>query len=507
MAGLVPANILGEPLSNPYRNPIMSTARRIRLLAFALLPVILAGCPDPATKAPGSGAAEPPRPLTLVVVDDPELGKAIAREWLAHTEQEIEVVDVKGQDIVGAHRLPGDIIIFESGLIGELAESELIVPLPDSLLNAADFDRRDIFDRVRLGEMKWGDRTFAVPLGSPQFLLAYRPDVFQELGLAPPQNWTEYQALVEKLADRAALGDLAPAEGEPWQATVEPLADGWAGQLLLARAASAALHREQISPLFEFDTAAALIDKPPYVEALKELAAAAEAGGFTDQKLTPTAAVAEVRGGRAAMAIGWPGTKGAGQAGETGVADQQKIAFALLPGATRTYNFATDEWEDRDPELEERVATLAVAGRFAAVASSSASAKRAEALLVWMAGSEASSAIGPASPATTLFRRSHQQTATRWAAGLPAPAAQQYAQTLAEASALSQTFPGVRLPGREQYLEALDQAVQQALSGDKSAEAALKAAAAAWQATTDRVGVEQQKRAILRSVGEGDAFE
>src|SRR5947207_5804318 len=106
--------------------------------------------------------------------------------------------------------------------------------------------------------------------------------------------------------DRAALGDLAPPADQPWRATMEPLADGWRGQLLLARAAAYAMHRDQVSPLFRFDTMAPLIDQPPYVRALEDLAAAAKAGGYTDQRLTPVEIFAEMRAGHCAMALTWP---------------------------------------------------------------------------------------------------------------------------------------------------------------------------------------------------------
>ena len=47
--------------------------------------------------------------------------------------------------------------------------------------------------------MKWGNRTVAVPLGSPQLLLAYRIDIFERLGLTPPVDWAEYQQAIKEL--------------------------------------------------------------------------------------------------------------------------------------------------------------------------------------------------------------------------------------------------------------------------------------------------------------------
>src|SRR6185503_18895230 len=143
------------------------------------------------------------------------------------------------------------------------AESGLISPLESTVLEDADFNYRDIFDQIRLGEMRWGARTLATPLGSPQLLLVYRADVLEKQGLTAPADWTEFQQIAQRLHADSAASD------QP--VTLEPLADGWSGQLLLARAASYAMHREQISPLFRLDNMAPLIDQPPYVRALEEL--------------------------------------------------------------------------------------------------------------------------------------------------------------------------------------------------------------------------------------------
>ena len=81
------------------------------------------------------------------------------------------------------------------------------------------------------------------PFGSPPLTLFYRRDLFEKLGLQPPESWAKYREAVTRLADRKALGDLAPAAGAQWQGTVEPWGPGWAGQVLLARAAGYANHR------------------------------------------------------------------------------------------------------------------------------------------------------------------------------------------------------------------------------------------------------------------------
>ena len=60
----------------------------------------------------------------------------------------------------------------------------------------------------------------------------------------------ERAALVARLAEKPA--ELKPAV-EHWEATAEPLAGDWPARLFLARAAAGALHRDQLSPLWELE--------------------------------------------------------------------------------------------------------------------------------------------------------------------------------------------------------------------------------------------------------------
>lgn len=463
-----------------------------RLSAAAVL-LVAAGCPKPPQAVQQPKTSE--RPLVLLVADDPELGKAIAREWQGRTEQELTVRDVSLSEIAAASRLPADVVIFPAGWLGQLAERDLIVPLDPAALDQPEFEQRDIFEHVRLREMRWGGKTLATALGSPQFLLCYRADVFEKLDLKPPTTWTEYQQLAERLADRANLGTLAPAEGKPWQGAIEPLADGWAGQWLLARAAAYALHREQVSPLFRFDSLQPLIAEPSYVRALEELVAAAPAAGSSANRSTGQEAFAALCRGECAMAIGWP----SGQA-DPALTVAPNIAFAPLPGAREAYRMATKTWETRGEDESISIPLLGISGRLAAVTSSSADARRATGFVIWLAGRDVSAQLAPHSAATTLFRNSQVAASGRWTPALSAEASRQYAETLAGVLTAPRVFPPLNLPGRPEYLAALDAAVHQALAG-QPAKLALANAAQRWQETTDKLGLEKQRRANQRSLG------
>jgi len=55
-------------------------------------------------------------------------------------------------------------------------------------------------------------------------------------------------------------------------------------------------------------------------------------------------------------------------------------------------------------------------------------------------------------------------------------------------------FPDLNIPGAAQYIDALDLAVNKALSGEADAKSALDAAAEDWKGITQRLGADNQKK-------------
>ena len=90
------------------------------------------------------------------------------------------------------------------------------------------------------------------------------------------------------------------------------------------------------------------------------------------------------------------------------------------------------------------------------------------------------------SAAITMFRNSQIAASTRWTLSLSPDASRGYAEVLAQSMNLPRSFPGVTLPGRADYLAALDKAVHEALEG-KPASEALSAAAERWREITKKL--------------------
>ncbi|MEQ8785417.1 MAG: extracellular solute-binding protein [Pirellulaceae bacterium] len=494
-----------------------TSCRRFALVAALLLPgllVALSGC-DLSPTTGGDAQSDQPKivtppptdPVRLLIIDDAPLAEAIQREWLGHAASPLDVVqkttaEFETEHILGDAPLDADAVIYPAGLIGELAERELIEPLPESTVDSQELARADLLALLRLHETMWGERMMAAPLGSPQLMLMVRADLLEKLEAQPPQTWQEYQQLAERLADRDALGDAVSSDG-PWYGVVEPLGDGWASQMLLARAAPYARRRNRYSTLFDYLSMKPYIDQEPFVRALEELAAAAKLGPKDAVTMTPHDARRELLRGRAAMAVCWP-THALGEGDDALIeAVRFPVRFAELPGSEQVFDFR-GAWHSRTDDEDRRVPLLSVAGRMGSVVKDSPRRLTAARVLSWLSSQKenATHEISPSSKATTLYRSSQLGNPPIWIdEALDGGAADSYREVTTQTHLRVTPLFSVRIPGRGRYLAALDEAVHAVIAGEKKADAALREAAAKWEEITDSIGRDMQRDAYQRSLG------
>jgi len=472
------------------------------LPAACCLLVVLAGCPiGGSNRNGGSGGALPKKvDLKLLVVDDPALATAVERlagEWNAQTGSSFQIDQITQQELAGRDTVAADAVICPSCQLGELAENVGVVRVPDSLLEDELVNWPDVFSLLRVRETVWGKAVVGVPLGSPVFVVYYRADLLEHLGRQPPQTWAEYQELAELLSDRDNLGAAAPRADLPWHGTLEPLGPGWAGLVLLARAAPYAVHRENYSTVFSVDEMEPLIAGSPFVRALEELVAACASGPKEQLGYDPTAVRNAFWEGRCGLALTWP-TAAKDFAPPGG---DLPVGLAELPGSGEAYDVGEKAWEPRRKDEDPHVPLLGVAGRMGLVVGHSKWPDAAFQLLFWLCG-EQSTQLSPSSPATTLFRSSHLQSAGAWVEKqMPDATAAQYAEMTQQTLCRPQWLFAVRVPGRLEYLAALDEAVHRAVKGEQKPEESLRQAAATWREITTRLGTESQREAYWNSLG------
>lgn len=470
--------------------------------SLALLIVAAAGgCKRDASESVSSEGQVAELPLRVLVIDDEPLADAVKLAWDSRLGGSTKLLHLTAAELQEGEqtRLNADVILYPSCLLGELAERDLIVPLDTE--DAADpiFDRQGLFELIRLREIVWGSKVYAVPLGSPQFTLLYRKDIFAKLQLEPPSTWEQYQALAKQLSDRSAIGDLASPDNQAWRGTVEPLAPTWAGPMLLARAAAYARHRNQYSTLFDFNSMEPLIASPPFARALEELAAIAAKG--SDVRHTPQEARRIFLAGQSAMAVTWPSR--ASDASVATTTDRGDwIGVAELPGSRDVYNYRTQSWEQRPTDESPHVSLIASDGRLGSVTKDCRRKKHALGMLFMISGNELGTTIGSASSHTTLFRENQIGQESVWVdQELEGAPARQYGEVVQAAQNGAAWLDAIRIPGRDKYIAALDQAVASVLAGEATAAEALKVASGDWNRITDLIDRESQQKAYMRSLG------
>ena len=448
-----------------------------------ILIVLCAGCPKP-EEDKGPVGPPPGTSLHVTVVDDPLLAQSIGylrSEWEAQSGIALEITDLSGDEFDPGRIPDADVVVAPSWMLGPAKSAGWVVPLPERVVQKNESDWSDIFPQIRAHEVTRSGNPMAVPFGSPVPVLYYRPDMLEEAGLDVPATWADYVAAAE------GIGDVPPAE---------PLAEGWAGLTLLARSAAYATHPDNLSTLFRISAMEPLIAGAPFVRGLEELVATADAASL---EMDPAAARAAFWKGKAGMAITWP------TAADEALAELEPdfpAGVAELPGSPDVYDLGETSWEKRDKDSDGRVPLVSTAGRVGMVTTGSKWPDASLQLLLWLTDKKWSGQVCSQSVSTTLFRRSHIGIASGWVESpMPDEAAQQYGEAVATALERQQRLLALSIPGRPEYLAALDEAVRAAVRKEKSPQEALDGAAARWQEITEELGVEKQKKAYRASLG------
>jgi len=478
---------------------LMDGIRRIGWTRLAVVTVILRalmGCREPAPIERADKAPAAPRAaveLTAQVIGDDELAEGLELlrgEWKARSGGRLSVERMPLEGFADAESLTADVVIFPSRLLGTLAERGELQPVRRTVLESSGLALADIYPAIRDGEMKYGGQTLALPLGSPPLLSYWRDDLGSSVdGEAskdwPPRTWQDY---------RRWLGVGQP---DAKQAAL-PLAGRTAAYTLLARALAYTEPSRRSEALFDPDTMKPGIAAPPFVRALgeivEEMAAERDA-----QPEDFAAAMKRVRDGEAVATLGWPGA-----ASEDGVASTKTVVsppeFGPLPVAAQVFSHSQGRWQNQS--LRDSVTILGAEGRLVGVSARSRNAVSAFRLCQWLTSGDVAVQLSSRSRGTLWYRASQTAAYDRWSKGDSSrQASLPVTEVVAEAFTSDTAVVLPRVPAIDEYFEALAQAVRSAEPGEDGAKAALEAAAATWEAITDRLGRESQAAAYRRHSG------
>lgn len=463
--------------------------------------------------------------LTLGAVGDPEILAGIAAqrgEWTASREGDLVIAEQTVAPSDPDQAAAFDVLVFPGWAMGDLIDRGLLEEIPNAVVlppqkstqgdkghddeddEEGGYRYQDIAPAFREKAGKYGTDRYAMPIGGSALVLAYRRDVFENEGniaaakeagidLKPPATWEEFDAIAGFLQGRDWDGDGSPNYG--LAAALGDDAEGVANATFLARAASLGWHRDQYSFLFDSDDMAPRIASPPFVEAMKGVAAwksfgppGAEPSDIAAARLAFSKGEAAMLIDRAEKAAEWSGGK--------------LIGVAPLPGSNRVYEPLRKDWEE-STSVNRPTYLPRGGGWLVGVRRGLDEAKRAAALdlVLYLTEADVANRVGAERTFPMLPARASQM-----GRGLPDPSSapdvdpRLWSDAVSRSLLTDRALPGLRVPDADGYLADLSQGRIDAVNGGKAADEALGDVAAAWIERTQRLGVKRQLWHYRRSL-------
>ena len=367
-----------------------------------------------------------------------------------------------------------DVLNIVPAWMGDMVRAGAVEPLDayvDKYGYRAELD--DIGDVYRENQMRIGDTIYGFPDDGDVFILYYRKDIFEEMGLSVPTTWDEFYEVSKAITDA-----MAP--------------EVYGSAFMRARGLLQYFYQERARvegcKFFDTETMKATINGPGCVKAL--------AGMVKDNTTMPPGievwgfveTLAAFNAGQSAMLQSWPpvGRWSAGY-GTDDIAMQWvppsvvsgKVGYALPPGG--------------HPQL--------AAGFAMAVSSSSKNKDAAYLYIQWINSIDIShQRVQLPYALRDPFRKSHfssPEYQSRW------PDAKHYLEA-AEKGAVSGLLD-LSIINTFAYIDALAAGLQTVMSGgDPQTE--LDGVAAKWDALTEKVGVDEQREAYMEWASKPAAY-
>jgi ABC-type glycerol-3-phosphate transport system substrate-binding protein len=483
---------------------------------FLFVPLLVApltGCPNPkqppatTNKVEGRENQRASVALRLVVVNDEALADSIGRlrgEWAERSGGTLTTDVLAWPDLIDAGAPAADVVIFPSRYLGELCEKKWLRPVRENVLQSSAFNAADIFPLVRQQLIIYDKQVYAAPLGIDLPVMCYRGETFDE-SRRVPQTWSEYLKFIQT---RKVSGTGGPPAAPPrW--VWEPL-QSWGSVMLLARVAGYASQQRKADLLFDEKTMKPRLSDAAFVRALNEIrdagvAVGREAASEVERKLQdPRAASWYLATGNATfLAMGLPP---AGHRGLSPILSKpylpstgnEVIRWTHIPGANEI-DHPTQGWQRVDSVHYAPI--LAVGDRLASVTTSSRNAATAFQLLGWLAEADVSTQFARASSGTMPVRPSLAASSKWYDETVTAQERSDLATVLSESLSGEECLLVPRIPGVDEYLAALAEAVEDVVVETAEPHAALEKAARTWELLTEKRGREAQRQAYLRHLG------
>jgi hypothetical protein len=417
----------------------------MRYLFLVLICVISCGCRDAAEPVQNEVSVAKPQAavkLTVLVVDDPEIARGItllAGEWSERSGGELAVAEMSLDEMLAAESLAADVVIYPSRQLGSLAMREWLRPMRPNVLQDPALGWGDFLPTLRDQVARYGNEVMALPLGEKPLMVNWRGEIPEKL----PTTWGQ--------ADEIKVGRES---------------DGNLLQEFIARVVAATEPGDRAGLFFAEQTMDAELTHSQIVESLEKM--------IREQ---------EENRPQVSLAVQVPARKA-----------EKESQLAPLLIADRVYLASLNQWEANDEDTRPPV-VCSFSGRLVSVTSTSSNAASAFKLIPWLVGGTNGTQLSQRSDATLWFRASQTPQAGKWLE--ESDAESWITQSLSRGDAY--LLP--RIPGIDEYLNILNDAIDDAVASKQPAAEALATAAEKWNRLTDKLGRDSQRMALNRHLG------
>lgn len=447
----------------------------------------------------------------------------VREEFEAATGATLEIVEVpfaehfpKLVDDMSTETGAYDTSIAGAWWLGDLVANDFILPL-DEYYNddTGKFPKWDIED-VQPGPrnlLTYGDQLYMVANDHDGQVMYYRRDLLEDAknqeefkakysyDLGVPTTWQEFRDVAEFFNGKDLNGD-----GEPDSGLTMHLKVGGQGMFhFMSFSAPFVIGPENNQYWFNPETMEPLIASPGHQRALETLTDLVQFGPEAMLSWSLGESWDYFLRGQAALTFTW-GDLGA-LAQQEGSQVKGKTGAAPIPGTTEYYNIQTGEWVTVDGV---NMVGNTTGGSWAGVISKSSDAPEATYYLLALMATKEKSFIyaargwDGADPGRFSHYLPPEGSADIQAyldAGWDEADVKDYTKAYFDNFGAELQFPYLRIPGTFEYWTALDVHLSEAVTGQATAEEALAATAADFEAITDRLGRDQQKDLYLTSLG------
>jgi multiple sugar transport system substrate-binding protein len=398
---------------------------------------------------------------------------------------------------------PFDIIIYASDWAGDIMGPGYVLEIPQK--NQDQMGYGYLIPTYRDRILSWGGKTYAAPYDGDSHMIYYRADLLNDaknqadfkaqFGYdlpVPPKTWKQYVDIATFFNGKTIDGQTIYGAGTAFKPKAQSY---WT---FLGVAASFAKAPDDPGYFFDTDTMEPRINNPGFVEALDTYVALSKVGPPDVANWDVGDIRANFPAGKVVLGIDW-GDVGVLASDAKSSAIVGKWGSALEPGVDKYYDSKAKQWVEKYNQAP----FLAFGGWIQSVSKTAKNPACALDFISFMGSQNMSSllVVTPGSGVNPHYYSDGNNPAPWLKLGMTEQEAKEYLGAVTGIIASPNAVVDLRITGAAEYFDALDTQLARAVAGELKSQEALDQVAKDWNAITDRLGRDQQKKLYRQQLG------